>query len=105
MNCIIIKFRSWWILRRFSWLNKNQKATLNPKNNDEKCLQYAITFALKHESIIMDPQKMSKIKSFINKYEWKEINFPSGSKTEKQLKKRIQISFLIFCFLKKINKK
>ena len=27
------------------WL-KNQKATINPKNNDDKCFQYALTFAL-----------------------------------------------------------
>ena len=25
---------------------KNEKATINPKNNDDKCFQYAITAAL-----------------------------------------------------------
>ena len=32
------------------WL-KNKKATINPKNNDEKCFQYAITVALNYEQI------------------------------------------------------
>ena len=30
------------------WL-KNKKATINPKNNNYKCLQYAFTAALNHE--------------------------------------------------------
>ena len=32
------------------WL-KNKKATINPKNNDDKCFQYALTVALNHEQI------------------------------------------------------
>ena len=30
-------------------LLKNKKATINPKNNDDKCFQYAVTVALNHE--------------------------------------------------------
>ena len=36
---------------------KNKKATINPKNNDEKCFQYAITVALNLEQIKKDPQR------------------------------------------------
>ena len=32
------------------WL-KNKKATINPKNNDDKCFQYALTVALNYEQI------------------------------------------------------
>ena len=32
------------------WL-KNKKATTNPKNNNDKCFQYALTVALNHEQI------------------------------------------------------
>ena len=28
---------------------KNKKATINPKNNDDKCFQYALTVALNYE--------------------------------------------------------
>ena len=36
------------------WL-KRKKTTINPKNNDEKGFQYAITVALNHEQIKQDP--------------------------------------------------
>ena len=39
------------------WL-KNKKATINPKNNDNKCFQYAITVALNHEQIKTDLQRI-----------------------------------------------
>ena len=32
------------------WI-KNKKATINPKNKDDKCFQYAITVALNHQNI------------------------------------------------------
>ena len=58
------------------WL-KNKKATVNPKNNDNNCLQYDLTVALNYQNIKKDPQRISKIKPFINQYNWKEIDFPS----------------------------
>ena len=48
-----------------NWL-KNKKATINPKNNDDKCFKYAITVVLKHKNILKDQQRISKIKTFIN---------------------------------------
>ena len=58
------------------WL-KNKKATINPKNYDDNCFQYALTVALNYQNIKKDPQRILKIKSFINQYDWKGINFPS----------------------------
>ena len=49
------------------WLN-DKKSTINPKNNDYKCFQYAATLALNCSRINKDPQRISKIKSFINNY-------------------------------------
>ena len=49
---------------------KNKKATINPKNNDDKCSQYAITVALNNEQIKKDPQRISKIKHFTDQYNW-----------------------------------
>ena len=71
------------------WL-KNKKATINPKNNDDKCFRYALTVVLNHEQIKKDPQKITKIKPFINQYSWKEIDFPSQEKTRMNLKKIIK---------------
>ena len=39
------------------WL-KNKKATINPKNNDDKCFQYALTVALNYEKFKKDPQRI-----------------------------------------------
>ena len=62
------------------WL-KNKKATINPQNkNDDRCFQYGLTVALNYEKIKKDPQKISKIKPFIDRYNWKEIDFPSHGK-------------------------
>ena len=66
-----------------TWLKK--KSTINPKNNDDKCFRYALTVALDYEKIQKDPQRISKIKPFIDQYNWKEIDFPSHSKDWKKI--------------------
>ena len=61
------------------WLN-DKKSTINPKNIDDKCFQYAVTLTLNPDKIKKDPQRVSKIKPFIEKYNWEDIDFPSTSK-------------------------
>ena len=56
------------------WL-KNKKAIINQKNNDDKCVQYALTAVLNYKSIENNLGRISKIKSFIDQYNWKEITF------------------------------
>ena len=43
---------------------KNKKATVNPRNNDDKCFQYALNF----EQIKKDPRRITKIKPFIDQH-------------------------------------
>ena len=54
----------------------NTRATINPKSNDGKCFQYAITVSLNHQKTENHPEIISNIKPFINQYKWKNINFP-----------------------------
>ena len=69
------------------WI-KNKKATVNPTNKkDNKWFQYAITVVLNHEEIKKDPQKITKIKLFIKKYNWEGINFPSEKDDWKKIQK------------------
>ena len=56
------------------WI-KNKKVTINPINKKGKCFQYTIKVALSHEEIGKHPEKITKIKSFVNKYNWEEINY------------------------------
>ena len=65
------------------WL-KNKKATINPKNKDNKCFQYALTVALNYEQMKDHPERISKIKPFIDQYNWKDTDFPSHSKDWKK---------------------
>ena len=77
------------------WL-KDKKSTVNQKNNDNKCFQYAVTLALNIDKINDHPEEVSKIKSFIEKCNWKVIDFPSTSKDWKkfELKNEVALNIL-----------
>ena len=76
------------------WL-KDKKSTINPKNNDDKCFQYAVTLALNLDKIKKAPQRVSKIKPFIEKYHWEDIDFPSTSKDWKKFECNNEIALNI----------
>ena len=44
----------------------NKKTAINPKNKDDKCFRYALTVALNYEQSKNHPERISKIKPFIN---------------------------------------
>ena len=77
------------------WL-KDKKSTINPKNNDYKCFQYAITLALNLDKINNHPERISKIKLFIEEYNWKDIDFPSTSKDWKKFELNNEVALNIF---------
>ena len=58
---------------------KNKKETINPiKNpNNKSHFQYSVTVVVNYEKIREEPQRITKIKPFINKYSYYEINYPS----------------------------
>ena len=56
----------------------------NQENNDHKCFQYAVTLALNLDKINDYPERISKIKPFIEQYNCKDIDFPSTSKDWKK---------------------
>ena len=58
----------------------NKRATINPRNKDNKCFQYSITVALNHQNIENHPERISNIKPFINQYIWEGIAFLAGIK-------------------------
>ena len=79
------------------WL-KNKGATINPENTmDNECFKYAIIAALHHQEIGRNPQRISKLKPFIDNYNWKDIEFPSHSKDWKEFEqnnKRFALNIL-----------
>ena len=69
-------------------MDKKQKLIINHINKkDNKCFQYAVTVALNHEENKKDPQRKTKLKPFINKYNWRETNFPSQKNYWKKFEK------------------
>ena len=66
-----------------TWI-KHKKATINPQNKDNECFKYSTTVALNYKEIKKDPQRIAKIKPFIDHYNWKDIEFPSHSKDWKK---------------------
>ena len=58
----------------------NKRATMGPKNKDNKCFKYATAAALNHQKIENHPERISNIKPFIDRYNWKGIDFPVGTK-------------------------
>ena len=47
-------------------------------------LSYTLIVALNHQNIKKDPQRISKIRPFIDQYDWQEINFAAQQKDWKK---------------------
>ena len=62
------------------WI-KHKKVIINPKNtNDNNCVQYSIAAALNYRNIDHHSERTSKLKPFIDNYNWNNIDFPAGHK-------------------------
>ena len=78
------------------WL-KNKRAIINPSNKrDGNCFQCALTLALNHQNIERDDQRISKIKPFINHYNWNDIDFPSHQTDWKKFEQNKRQLLLIY---------
>ena len=90
VNFLYYNFNKISLYRGGSYINfpkwlKNKKSAINPKNNDHKCFQYAVTLALNLDNIENHPERLSKIKPFIDQYNCKNIAFPSTGKDWRKL--------------------
>ena len=78
------------------WL-KDKKSTINHINNDGKGFQYAVTLALNLDKIRKNPQRISKIKPFMDQYNCKDIDLPSTSKDWRKLESNNEIALNVLC--------
>ena len=70
------------------WKKNNKKTTPNPVNKkDNECLHYATIVALNHKEIGKHSERITKIKYFINRYNWRGINCPSEKDNLKKFEK------------------
>ena len=61
------------------WL-KSKKAVINPQNKDEECFKWAAIAALHHEEIKNKFERISLLKPYENRYNWKGLEFPVSIK-------------------------
>ena len=85
INCIYYGFNRITISKGGSYIEspkwlKDKKCFINQKNSDNMYFKYAATLALNLNKITDQPERLSKIKPFIDCYNWKNINFPSVKK-------------------------
>ena len=71
-------------LNSLGWLQGKKEAIIDNNNNNHdnnnNNFQNALDDALNHQINESNPERISKLKPYINKYNWKGINFPAGSK-------------------------
>ena len=82
------------------WIKK-KKAAINTRNTDDKCFQYAATVALNYEEIKQNPEIVSNVKPFINKYNWKGMNYPSKTDDWKTFEKNNPTITFYILYIKK----
>ena len=67
---------------------KQKKKTINPINRkDNKCFQDAVTVVFNHKEIEKNPERITKIKPIVKKYNLEGINFPSEKDAWKKYEK------------------
>ena len=61
-------------LYSLGWLRSKNEAIINGDND----FQNTLNDALNYQNIERHPQRISKLKSYVNKYNWEGIEFPAG---------------------------
>ena len=67
-------------LNSSGWLRAKKKAIINNNKNNNNDFQNALDDALNYQAIEKNPQRISRLKPYINKYKWEGIDFPARPK-------------------------
>ena len=70
-------------LNSSGWLWAKKEAIINNSNNstdNDNDFEDALDDGLNYQTIEKNPDRILKLKHYINKYNWKEIDFPAGPK-------------------------
>ena len=62
------------------WLRSKKESI----TNEDNCFQNALDGALNYRTIKENPERISKLKKYINQYNWKDIKFPSNKEDWKK---------------------
>ena len=75
-NCYYFAVKNLSELNSSGWLTAKKEAIIN----DDADFEDALDDALDYQTIEKNPERISKLKHYINKYNWKGIDFPAGPK-------------------------
>ena len=75
-NCYYFAVKNLSELNSLGWLRDKKEAII--KNNNS--FQNALDDALNYQNIETHPERISKLKPYINRYNWEGIEFPAGPK-------------------------
>ena len=74
-------------LNSSGWLKAKKEAIINNNTDKDNDFEDALDDALNYQTIEKNPERISKLKHYINKYNWEGINFPAGSKEWQKFEK------------------
>ena len=75
-NCYYFAVKSLSEINSLGALKSKKEAIINSDNS----FQNALDDALNYQNIKTNPEGISKLKAYINKYNWEGIDFPAGPK-------------------------
>ena len=85
-NCYYFAIKNLLELNSLGWLQGKKEAITNNNNNSNDS-KNALNDALNYQTIEKDPQRISKLKPYVNKYNWEGVDFPAGSKEWQKFEK------------------
>ena len=88
-------------LNSLGWLRGKKEAIINGDND----FQNALDDALNYETIEKHPERISKLKPYINRYNWEGIDFPVGTKEWKKFEQNNKTIALNILFIPHKNNK
>ena len=93
----------YFVVKNLSELNssvclRGKKETIISGDND---FENALDDALNYQTIEKDPQRISKLKPYINKYNWEGIEFPAGPKGWIKAEQQLHLIYYIYHTIQK----
>ena len=95
-NCYYFAVKNLLDLNSLGWLQSKKEVIINGDNDFEITLDEELNY----QNIEKDPPRISKLKSYINKYNWEGIKFPAGPKEWKKLERNNKTIALNILFVK-----
>ena len=94
-NCYYFAVKNLSELNSLGWLRGKKEAIINNNNS----FQNAFNDALNYQTIETNPERISKLKPYINRYNWEGIGFSAGPKDWKKFERNNRTIALNILFL------